>query len=101
MNKNQLNDAELKIFLTGHCPDCGGGLLEGPSGGMCTNYMCDGISPSSHGDVRPESQRSKFNFMGMFGVDRIGASQCPKLLVTQSPIKESFLKRMTKMLFKQ
>jgi hypothetical protein len=24
------------------CPDCGGGLLEGPSGGLCVNVMCDG-----------------------------------------------------------
>jgi hypothetical protein len=28
------------IFQTGRCPDCGGGLCEGPRGGMSVNYAC-------------------------------------------------------------
>jgi hypothetical protein len=29
-----------QIHRTGHCPDCGGGLKEGPHGGMGANYIC-------------------------------------------------------------
>ncbi|HEY4759593.1 MAG TPA: hypothetical protein VIH42_03335 [Thermoguttaceae bacterium] len=36
-----LTDYERNLISkTGKCPDCGGGLLEGPRGGMSTNYCC-------------------------------------------------------------
>ena len=80
---NRLTDAELKVFRSGHCPDCGGGLLTGPSGGTCINYICSG--PGSHGDTVPEHKRSRFNDTGFFGVDRIGDSRCQMAPETACP----------------
>ena len=31
----------LKILQTDRCPDCGGRLLKGPSGGCSVNYKCE------------------------------------------------------------
>lgn len=36
-----ITDWEAKtIHKTGGCPDCGGGLTEGPYGGPSVNYLC-------------------------------------------------------------
>lgn len=43
------------------CPFCDSkeGWIEGPSGGMCTNFMCDNCG-------------AKFNAMGPFGIELLG-----------------------------
>lgn len=73
MASERLTDAEEKVFRSGRCPDCGGNLLEGPSGGFATNYLCGGLG------------ESLFNDMAMFGVDRIGVARCPKILKYETP----------------
>lgn len=52
-----MTDAEKvrAAILKGECPDCGGKeFLEGPSGGICTNYKCANCG-------------SKFNIGAAFG----------------------------------
>lgn len=57
----KLTESESHTFRDGECPDCGSTkILEGPSGGLSTNYAC--------GD---ETCGSRFNEMGPFGVQRI------------------------------
>lgn len=48
-----LSRNECKSFMDHRCPDCGSALLEGPHGGMSTNYKCEN-----------EKCSSKFNYMG-------------------------------------
>lgn len=59
------DDERTFIRRNGLCPDCGvGNFLEGPTGGISINVMCDQCS-------------SKFNFhgcMAMYGADRISDS---------------------------
>ena len=56
---DKLTDYEKKIVMgKGDCPDCGGGLLEGPTGGLSVNVKCSLCG-------------AKFNEMGPFGVERI------------------------------
>lgn len=33
-------DEGRMVFQTGRCPDCGGGLAEGPRGGLSQNFCC-------------------------------------------------------------
>lgn len=69
----KLTDAEEKIFLSSKCPDCGGPLLEGPSGGMSQNMLCGGLG------------ESRFNYIGPFGVERIGVARCPQIYTLERP----------------
>jgi hypothetical protein len=67
MDAEKLTREEEIVFRMGQCPDCGGTLKEGPSGGMSINMLCGGLG------------ESRFNFMGIFGVERTGWSRCPKV----------------------
>jgi len=40
-NKPNLTQKEAEILWNYKCPDCGGDLYSGPSGGMMTNVRCD------------------------------------------------------------
>jgi len=65
-NGETLDPAEKDKFFEAICPDCGEQkLMEGPHGGLSVNYMCDGCG-------------SKFNHMGVFGVQRISDKGTPK-----------------------
>lgn len=58
---DSLTEFELKLIRAGTCPDCGGEeFLSGPRGGMAQNFKCGG-----------DKCGSRFNDMGMFGIDRI------------------------------
>jgi hypothetical protein len=56
-----LSDPETETFRSGKCPDCGTGLVVGPSGGLSQNMYCG----------NDETCGSRFNEMGPFGVQRI------------------------------
>jgi hypothetical protein len=77
----KLSKVERQVFRRGQCPDCGGGLLEGPSGGMSVNFWCSGLKPGPNGDNVRSGQStgvSRFNDMGPFGVERITEETCQK-----------------------
>jgi len=62
LDGQDLNDEEKKVVMSGKCPDCATpGLLEGPSGGGCTNIYC----------ANEATCGSRFNVMTPFGISRI------------------------------
>ncbi len=72
-NHDHLSAQETSQFRIGHCPDCGDHrLIEGPHGGGCINVYCGN-----------ERCGSRFNEMGLFGVDRISDAAIPKRPPTQ------------------
>jgi hypothetical protein len=60
-DREQLTPDEAAVFHEAHCPDCGGGLLMGPCGGLSINIYC----------ANETTCGSKFNEMGPFGIERI------------------------------
>ena len=60
---NKVTPSEIESIRSDKCPDCGGkGFLAGPRGGDCQNFKC----------ANPDCG-SRFNDMGIFGIDRISA----------------------------
>ena len=61
----KLTESETKQFAALKCPDCGEAqLMKGPEGGLCINVYCDN-----------ETCGSRFNVMGVFGIERISSAR--------------------------
>ena len=57
----------FEISFLPHCPDCGDQLMEGPHGGLSINVYCIN-----------DACGSRFNDMGVFGIERISAARPKK-----------------------